>query len=99
VGEANERRRKWAQKLIFEERSRQLIESKGPWSERTRKRTRRGGLKAVNLLKIGEINEAVAKPKRGFWPSILFIPLLEDDAREWQKTVIIGQARSIASIS
>jgi hypothetical protein len=56
--------------MIFEKRSRQLIENKGRESERTRKRTRRGGWKAVNLLKIDEINEPVTNPKRGFLASI-----------------------------
>ena len=33
-------------------------------------------MKAVNILKIEEINEPVGKPKRGSWSSILLIPLV-----------------------
>jgi hypothetical protein len=41
-------------------------------------------------LKIVEINEAVAKPKRFFLAYILLKTLVEDGACEWHKTAIKG---------
>ena len=89
VGE--QKAKKLMTKIDFGERSRQPIENTRSESERTRKRTRRRAWKAVNILKMGEKNEPVAKPKRGFSASILLKTLAEYLAGEWQKTRIIGR--------